>query len=472
MLCVTLLWLAAGFGTGTVPCAGTVPFSGSDLAFVSSDVSSSQAGGQTTGGAGSKSKTGGDDKSTAAGKSSDSGKSTAAPNAPRKLPLDGLTEAQAKEEHWSDDPENDDPSSPLYISPDQWTHILSDVDLSDKYEKEVLKEYKVSTNKAYQDKLQKIGTYLAGIANTTQRTALWGDKHFSKFPYSFTVLQGPDVNAFSIFGGRVYVFEGLMKYVESDDELAGTLAHEISHIAFRHLATLEHEQNKLNTITLPLILIGLLTGGNGGAGLLFGSNLLNQALGSGWSTKAETAADFGGLQILEKSTYPPMGILTLMEHMARDERLGSNPNLGIFRTHPPSPERSRTLLAEMKAAGIPLKRSISSTTFRTAVKPGENESVDVVFDGIEVFAFRGDNAVTRAENASTSLNNFLDNVPALSSVSSDADGNILGDGDVLFQVTPADVPGTTTWTSSVSVAVTGVRNAVYRLNYLIWLSDG
>lgn len=387
----------------------------------------------------------------------------------KPLPLDGLTEAQAKEEHWSDDPENDDPSSPLYISKKQWDAINSDIQLGDKYAAEVAKEYKVSTNKAYQEKIQKMGTYLAGIANTTYRTALWGDKKFSKFPYVFTVLKGDDVNAFSIFGGRVYVFEGLMKYVQSDDELAGTLSHEISHIAFRHMATLDQEQNKLNVLTLPLILIGLLA--NSG-GTLYGGLLVNQAMGSGWSVKAETAADFGGLQILDKSTYPVVGILTLMEHLGRDERLGSNPNLGIFRSHPPSPERARTLIAEMKAADIPIKRSVSATTFQTNIKPGESEGVEVDYNGITIFAFRGDHAVDRAEDASKALNAFLDTVPSLSSVTSSPSGDILGNGSVLFTVTAADLTGNMTLPDTIASAVTNVKNAAYRCSYLIWLSDG
>lgn len=387
------------------------------------------------------------------------------------LPSDGLTAEEIKAEHWDDSADNRDPSNKLYISPAQWKAIISDIQLGDQYAKEVMKQYKASDNKAYQEKVQKIGIYLAGIANTTKRIALWGDPKFSKFPYSFTVLQGDDVNAFSIFGGHIYVFEGLMKYAESDNELAGTLAHEISHIAFRHLATLDREQNKLNVLTLPLILIGILSGSNGGGAFMAGS-LLNQAFGSGWSQKAETAADFGGLQILEKSSFPPDGILTLMEHLGRDERLGPTLKLGIFRTHPPSPQRAQALISEMKAANIPVQRSLSATTFQTLVKPGETGSVDVMYQGSPIFEFRGDHAVDRAEAASKFLDDFLDTMPDLNAVTIGQDHVINGGNDALFQVTPADVQSGQTIDSVTQLAVHAVQNAIYRYKYLVYLSDG
>lgn len=392
-------------------------------------------------------------------------------DAPVTLPSDGLTPEEIKAEHWEDSPENRDPNNPLYVSPAQWKAIISDINLGDEYAKEVMKQYKASENKVFQAKVQKIGLYLAGIANTTKRIALWGDTKFSKFPYSFTVLQGDDVNAFSIFGGHVYVFEGLMKYTESDNELAGTLAHEISHIAFRHLATLDREQNHLNVLTIPLILIGILSGSNGGGAFMAGS-LLNQAFGSGWSQKAETAADFGGLQILEKSTYPADGILTLMEHLGRDERLGPTLKLGIFRSHPPSPQRAQALISEMKAANIPVQRSLSATTFQTTVKPGETGSVDVLYQGSVIFEFRGDHAVDRAESASKFLNDFLDTTPDLNAVTIGQDHVIIGGSDALFQVTSADLQSGQTLDSAAQLAVHAVQNAIYRYKYLVYLSDG
>ena len=69
------------------------------------------------------------------------------------------------------------------------------------------------------------------------------------------------MNAFSLPGGYVFVFDGLVKYSESDDELAGVLAHEICHAKFRHVATLDKEASKLQAISLPAILIAIFSGG-------------------------------------------------------------------------------------------------------------------------------------------------------------------------------------------------------------------
>jgi len=138
--------------------------------------------------------------------------------------------------------------------------IDNDIKLGKDYSADVDKETKPSEDKAIVERVQRIGNELAEIANATPITALWGDKRMSKFPYVFKVIQGKDVNAFSLPGGTIYVYEGLVKYVESDDELAGVLSHEISHASLRHVATLQREQSKLSIIQLPLLLLTLLSG--------------------------------------------------------------------------------------------------------------------------------------------------------------------------------------------------------------------
>src|SRR5665213_362870 len=156
----------------------------------------------------------------------------------------------------------------LTSSPQVQGDIDNDEKLGAHYAAQVNKENKFTDDPKMQARVDRIGKELAAIADTHHLIALWGDKRFSPFPYHFKVIQGTDVNAFSLPGGYIYVYEGLVKYCESDDELASVIGHEISHAAFRHVATLTKKSSQLQLLTLPLILLGILTSGGIGAGLI------------------------------------------------------------------------------------------------------------------------------------------------------------------------------------------------------------
>ena len=317
--------------------------------------------------------------------------------------------------------------------------LKHDIEIGDKYAADADKEYKPSENKEYVERVQRIGGSLAEIANNTPIETRWGDKRLNPFPYTFKVVKGDDVNAFSIPGGRVYVFEGLVKEVESDDELAGVLAHEIAHAEQRHVATLQREQSKMQNATLPLVLLAILTGGVSAAASTMGvGSLVMQATGSGWSVKAEESADYGGFQYMRKSPYDPTGMLTFMERLARKNMLADSIDWGIYKSHPPSRERAGTLIEEMNAAHVPIRRSRVAASYRTTVKDTVGGGVDLVFGGKTLTTFAGPDAKARGAAAAERVNVFFDASPALFELKSNADGTILGANRPLFRVTPDD----------------------------------
>lgn len=317
--------------------------------------------------------------------------------------------------------------------------LKRDEETGKKYAADAEKQYHLSTNKEYNERVQRVGGVIAAIANKTPINVLWGDKRLNPFTYEYKVIQGDDVNAFSIPGGHVYVFEGLMKRVESDDELAGVLAHETAHAEERHVATLQHEAGKIQNLTLPLILIAILTGGAGAAaGVLGGTGLFTQAEGSGWSVKAEESADYGGFQYMLKSPYDPTGMLTFMERLAKLNQLSDSINWGIYTTHPPSRERAETLIGYMNAAHVPIRRSRVAASFRTSVRDVIGGGVDLVFAGKTLTTFAGADAKARGLAAADKVNTFFDTTPELFELKAGPDGAILGDGTVLYKISPAD----------------------------------
>ncbi|MBN8510685.1 MAG: M48 family metalloprotease, partial [Burkholderiales bacterium] len=91
-----------------------------------------------------------------------------------------------------------------------------------KAHQEVLKAYGAVEDAALQAYVDRVGQKLAA------------QSHRAKLKWTFTVLDSPEVNAFALPGGYVYVTRGIMAYLDSEAALAGVLGHEIGHVTARH----------------------------------------------------------------------------------------------------------------------------------------------------------------------------------------------------------------------------------------------
>lgn len=345
--------------------------------------------------------------------------------------------------------------------------VKADIELGRKYAAEIDKQLKASENSDSIERVNRIGAELAEIANATKAEVLWGDKRLSPFPYSFHVIQGDDVNAFSIPGGYIYVYEGLLKQVESDDELAGVLAHEISHAAFRHIATLRKQTKKFEVLQIPLLVVAILTGSPDALIATQAVGMTGQAYASAWSVQAETSSDFGAIQFLRKSKYNPVGVLTFMERLAYRDRNSPQIEWGIYQSHPPSKERADFIMKELKKENIPIQRSLVSTSFRAQSEIGDQGALKVKINGIELYEFRGDRAIERAEDAVKRLNVFFDGVPAVFEVNRNG-YKVLGQNRLLFEVLQSDMKDGESMDDRMTLALKQLRTAVFDVNYRLW----
>jgi predicted Zn-dependent protease len=347
--------------------------------------------------------------------------------------------------------------------------LKHDVELGKKYAELAEKDLKLSASTEKLARVQRIGADIAAVANKTQAKVLWGDKRLNPFEYTFKLVDDKDINAFSLPGGFVYVNEGLVDYAESDDELAGVLAHEIAHASFRHVATLQREQDRLSTLTLPLVLIAIFAGGQNMGDMLTLGQLVGQAKGSGWSVKAEQAADFGGFQYLIKTNYKPVGMLTFMERMARDERKNPSIDWGIFMTHPPSRERANALTKYMEDAAMPIRRSEVASSFRAAAIPHPDGTIDIRFGEKFIVSLAGPDAGQRSKSIVQQLNTFFDSMPELYDISEGEDGALLGRKQPLMTITSVDANAANMKQSDLQdQALKNLRTATYSLAYHVW----
>lgn len=243
---------------------------------------------------------------------------------------------------------------------------------------ELDKQLKLITNPAVVDRVSSIGQEIAAIANTEIIPVLYGLKEHRRFTYTFKVVEDKEVNAFSLPGGFIYVNTGLLDFVRSDDELAGVIAHEIVHASHRHMIKLISEANREQTKAFWVAIGAALAGrvaGNSGYGvsndvgnLMLAAQLYTLARVNSWSMEAERDSDQGGVRYMLKTRFKPVGMLTFMERLARQEAIGVQHELGYLRNHPRSVERSDALTALLQDLKIPLNRRDVDPTLRAVVQ--------------------------------------------------------------------------------------------------------
>lgn len=153
------------------------------------------------------------------------------------------------------------------------------------------------------------------------------------FDYTFKVVNARDINAFALPGGPMYVNRGMIEAARNEGEMAGVMAHEISHVALRHATAQATKQgsvkNQLGTI--GLILGGAILGGQQGAQL---GMLGAQAIQTKYSREYETQADILGSQIMANAGYDPRDLANMFQTIAQQgggrnpEWLSSHPDPG------------------------------------------------------------------------------------------------------------------------------------------------
>ncbi len=361
----------------------------------------------------------------------------------------------------------DTSSAPQQADTKQQERVEADKKHGAEIAKEVAKQVKFSENEAFVSRVTKIGGEIAAIANKETVEVTWGDERLSPFDYKFFVVKGEDVNAFSVPGGYIYVYEGLVEFAESDDELAGVLAHEIAHASFRHIATMQKEQKSLDLLTLAAILAAIWSPKDAGT-ILFPTGLAIRGVQSGWSVNAERAADYGGLQFMMKSKYNPLGTLTFMERLAYRDRYLPKIDWGIYQTHPHADERAKTLVSKLRDMDVPINRSTVTTSLRATSKIGDS-GIELWFGQTRIHVFAGDTAQVRADRATDHLNTFFDKIPALYDVTVQSKVTLFGGGRRLFEVEPSDAEAEKKELSaSVDSAFQALRKAVFDLGYRVW----
>ncbi|MEO4047129.1 M48 family metalloprotease [Pseudomonas sp. CAU 1711] len=214
-----------------------------------------------------------------------------------------------------------------------------EIDLGRRYAQEIASQYPRYADDKLQAYVQRVGERVAR------------NSHRSGLGYTFTIIDSPDINAFAIPGGHIYIHRGLMAYLGSEAELAAVLGHEVGHVTARHSVRQQSQSTAWNILG-QAVAIGT---GVGAAGDL--ANVLGGAFVRGYGRDMELEADGFGAQYLARSGYDPQAMIEVVkvlknqEDFARDEALAKGQEVaptgyhGLFDTHPDSDTRLRQVVA-------------------------------------------------------------------------------------------------------------------------------
>ena len=184
------------------------------------------------------------------------------------------------------------------------------------------------------DWVNRIGARLSAVSNP-------------EFTYTFHVIDSPEINAFCLPGGHVYVYTGLRKVVKTDDELAAVMAHEITHAEEHHYAKASAKSSGRGTLLgIGSILLGL----PGVASQVVG--LVDLSMTQKYGRANEYQADREGLARMERAGFDPNAMVTVLQRLSNEDDTDSM--FQWMSDHPEGKKRVaaiQALLPKVKASG-------------------------------------------------------------------------------------------------------------------------
>jgi predicted Zn-dependent protease len=165
-----------------------------------------------------------------------------------------------------------------------------------------------------------------------------------EFQYYFKIVNARDINAFALPGGPMYVNRGMIEAARNEGEMAGVMAHELSHVALRHGTAQASKAQKYGLLAGILGIGGQILGGPAGAA----AQIAGQGVGVyflKFSREYETEADVLGSQIMAHAGYDPMDLANMFRTI---EQQGGGSSGGFLSSHPSPANRYARIQQEAR----------------------------------------------------------------------------------------------------------------------------
>jgi beta-barrel assembly-enhancing protease len=161
------------------------------------------------------------------------------------------------------------------------------------------------------------------------------------FSYNFYIIDSDVYNAFATPAGHIFIYRGLIEAMETEDELAGILGHEIAHVQCRHISDKIDRSSKINVATLAGLAAGIFLGISGSEtaaqAVTFGSMAAAQSLVLAYSREDEIQADKIGLENLTRAGYDGTALMTTLDKIRGKRWFDNIPD--YLATHPAAEDR-------------------------------------------------------------------------------------------------------------------------------------
>ena len=164
-------------------------------------------------------------------------------------------------------------------------------------------------------------------------------------PFEFEIVDDPNVNAFAVPGGHIYINRGTITTADKVDMLAGVMAHEISHVVARHVIKQMQQEQTINVIG------GILLGQNPGALEQIAAQLIAGGAMARFSRADEKQADDMGLDLMTRSGYDPHGMLAMFQKLLALDQGGNSSVARFFADHPGTQDRINDISGRIRRMG-------------------------------------------------------------------------------------------------------------------------
>ena len=169
------------------------------------------------------------------------------------------------------------------------------------------------------------------------------------FPFQFYLLRDNSLNAFAGPGGHIFMFSGLVAVMDSVDELAAVICHEISHVSARHLAERIEQAKMIGIATLAGMLASILVGGKGGTAVASGAAAAGIQKQLSYSREDERQADQLGFRYMTETGFDPGGMVQVLSKLEKGHWYGADTIPPYLLTHPGGPERMSNIEAMLSS---------------------------------------------------------------------------------------------------------------------------
>jgi MAF protein len=207
-----------------------------------------------------------------------------------------------------------------------------EVAMGDSMSKEVEKEYRIVQDRQANERVQRVGEKIAAVCDRKE------------ILYRFRIIEDEKekdmVNAASLPGGYVYVYNELLKVADTDDQLAAVLGHEVGHIVARHSIKRLQAIWGYNILTV-------LAAGTRNPDFAQGAQAAYLSLLSGYSQEDELLADKLGARYTKRAGYDPEAMLTFLGKLKVRHKKEKPRALSYFKTHPYISDRIKVTKEEL-----------------------------------------------------------------------------------------------------------------------------